>query len=220
MIYPFNILREDIFPIFGNQFNELPAYINLSIDNDSVDNICKNQTQREFNDYMISEMNKVGKRTALSGYLEDRTSLLRKYPQMVNENRVYHLGVDISAPLGTNIYAPLTGEVVEAYYEEGDGNYGGLIVLRHNIENCIFYSLYGHLNKTVLPSVGTIINKGDIFARLGDFEENGNWFHHTHLQVLTEKGYNEGWISKGYCSPKDFTTIDRYCPNPIFLLRF
>ena len=139
---------------------------------------------------------------------------------MVAENRIYHLGVDVTGPLGTDVYAPLPGEVVQSYYEEGDGNYGALIVLKHNINDCTFYSLYGHLNRSILPKVGTKVNKGEKFAKIGDFNENGNWFHHVHLQVFTEKGYNDGWVSKGYCSGKDLPRISKLCPNPIFLLRF
>ena len=219
-MYPYNLLNEEIYPLFGKNIGELPVYINLSVDNENVENICSTKTQKEFNDYMISEMKKNNRHTAVSGYLEDRTSLLRKYPQMVKENRVYHLGVDVTGPLGTDIYAPISGEVAQSYYEEGDGNYGGLIVLKHEINDCIFYSLYGHLNRNILPKVGDKINKGDKFAKIGDFHENGNWFHHVHLQVFTEDGYNNGWVSKGYCSGKDFVKIDKFCPNPNFLLRF
>lgn len=218
-IYPYNLLKEEIFPLFGPEISELPVYIDISIDNEYVERICSSQTQKEFNDYMISEMQKHNCHTAVSGYLEDRTTLLKKYPQMVSENRVYHLGVDVTGPLGTDIYAPINGEVVESYYEEGEGNYGGMIVLKHDINKCVFYSLYGHLNRTILPAVGTKINKGEKFAKIGDFHENGNWFHHVHLQVFTELGYSNGWINKGYCSGKDLVHIDKFVPNPVFLLR-
>ena len=165
-------------------------------------------------------MNENNTTTAVSGYLEDRTPVLKKYPQMVKEKRIYHLGVDVSAPLGTELYAPLNGEVVMAEYEEGDGNYGGMIVLKHNVNGVVFYSLYGHLNRSILPALGTEFKRGEKFAKLGDFNENGNWFYHTHLQVLTEDGYTNGWAHKGYCSLNDIITIDRYCPNPIFMLKF
>ncbi len=42
-----------------------------------------------------------------AGYLERRDSLLRDCPQMVEENRFYHLGLDVIAPLGTQLHAPL-----------------------------------------------------------------------------------------------------------------
>lgn len=219
LIYPFNLLNEEIYPIFGNKITGLPTFIDLSKNNKNVDEICNNYTQKEFNDYMISEMNNHGTKWAVSGYLEDRTTLLKKYPQMVNENRVFHLGLDITAPLNTEIFSILDAEVVISEYESGDGNYGGMLVLKHNINDYIFYTLYGHLNVKYLPNIGTNIKKGDIIGKLGDFNENGNWFYHTHLQVLTEIGYKNGWVHKGYCSDKDLPYIGNLCPNPIFLLK-
>ncbi|HSQ98268.1 MAG TPA: peptidoglycan DD-metalloendopeptidase family protein [Rickettsiales bacterium] len=219
IIYPFNLLEENIFPILNNQVNGLPVYIDLSKENNNVDKICNSQTQKEFNNYMFNELKQSRKSWAVSGYLEDRTTLLKKYPQMVTENRVYHLGVDITAPVSSSLFSPLDSKVVLSEYEEGDGNYGGMIVLRHSVGGLIFYTLYGHLNRSELPKVGQIIKKGEKFAKIGDFFENGNWFYHIHLQVLTEKGYTDGWIHKGYCSGKDLINIDKYCPNPIFMLK-
>lgn len=220
MIYPYNLLQENVYPLFGRDNSELPLYIDLSISNSTVDDICAQHTQKEFNDYIQAELHKHNKRRAVSGYLENRTSLLRKYHQMVSENRVYHLGVDVTGSPGSEIYAPLSGEVIESFYEEGDGNYGGLAVMKHEVNGCAFYSLYGHLNVKSLPKVGSVIEKGEMIGKIGDFKENGNWFHHVHLQVFTEKGYKEGWINKGYCSGNDLVNIDQFCPNPVFLLRF
>lgn len=219
IIYPFNLLEEKLFPVFNNKTSGLPLYVDLSKNNKNVDEICNHQTQVEFNKYMLDELKKNSKTWAVSGYLEDRTTLLKKYPQMVSENRVYHLGLDITVPLRSELFAPVAGKVVISEYEEGDGNYGGMVVLEHNIGGLIFYSLYGHLNKNELPTINKIIQKGEKFAKIGDFNENGNWFHHTHLQVLTERGFKEGWVHKGYCSDKDLANIDKYCPNPIFLLK-
>lgn len=220
MIYPYNLLQENVYPLFGRDNSELPLYVDLSISNSTVDDICAQHTQKEFNDYIQAELHKHNKRRAVSGYLENRTSLLRKYHQMVSENRVYHLGVDVTGSPGSEIYAPLSGEVIESFYEEGDGNYGGLAVMKHEVNSCAFYSLYGHLNVKSLPKVGSVIEKGEMIGKIGDFKENGNWFHHVHLQVFTEKGYKEGWINKGYCSGNDLVNIDQFCPNPVFLLRF
>ncbi|MDD2839553.1 MAG: peptidoglycan DD-metalloendopeptidase family protein [Rickettsiales bacterium] len=219
IIYPFNLLEEKLSSIFGNKTIGLPLYVDLSKKNKNVDEICNYKTQIEFNKYMLDELKKNNKAWAVSGYLEDRTTLLKKYPQMVSENRVYHLGLDITVPLGSELFAPVNGKVVISEYEKGDGNYGGMVVLEHNIGGLAFYSLYGHRNKNELPIVGNIIKKGEKFDKIGDFNENGNWFHHTHLQVLTEEGYKNGWVHKGYCSDKDLANIDKYCPNPIFLLK-
>jgi hypothetical protein len=156
----------------------------------------------------------------LASYLEDREAILSKYPQMREEQRYFHLGLDIIVPLGTPLHAPLDSVVQESGYEEGQGNYGGNVLLRHDSPKFdTFYSLYGHLNKENLPAPGDRFAAGDVFACIGDFHENGYWFYHTHLQVITRKGYENGWVSKGYCSRQDLAIMDNICPSPLLLFR-
>jgi murein DD-endopeptidase MepM/ murein hydrolase activator NlpD len=219
-IYPFNLLTKTLSPLFIESNGEAPIFIDLSKDNLEVES-SRYKDQREFNNYMFGKLSESGKKFAVSGYLENRMTSLKKYPQMLKEGRFYHLGVDITAALGTDLHAPLDGEVVVSEYEEGEGNYGGMIVLKHVENGVTFYSLYGHLNRKILLPIGSKVKKGEKFAKIGDFDENGNWFHHTHLQVFTEEGFNSNyWVHRGYCSEKDIATIDKFCPNPAFLLRF
>ena len=60
---------------------------------------------------------------------------------------------------------------------------------------------------------------GDAFAEIGDFHENGNWFYHTHLQVITQKGLDRGYLSKGYCAESDLKEMNELCPSPIPLFK-
>jgi len=156
----------------------------------------------------------------VSSYLESRERILSDCPQMVKEQRFYHLGLDIIVPLGTPLHAPLAATVKESGYEAGEGNYGGYVLLQHESpEFETFYSLYGHLGRESLPAPGTMYRAGKAFARIGDFHENGNWFYHTHLQIITAQGLEQGYLSKGYCSATDLTDIDRLCPAPLTLFR-
>ena len=156
----------------------------------------------------------------VASYLENRETILCQYPQMREDSRYYHLGLDIIVPLDTPLHAPLDAVVQESGYEEGDGNYGGNVLLRHDSPYFeTFYSLYGHLNRSSLPEPGTRFKAGEVFARIGDFHENGNWFYHTHLQTITQKGVDRGWVSKGYCTAGDLAVIDGLCPSPLPLFR-
>ncbi len=120
----------------------------------------------------------------LAAYLERRDTLLAKFPQMVAEQRFFHLGLDIIVPVGTTLCTPLDAEVVEVGYESGDGNFGGFVLLKHGLaDGEPFYSLLGHLDRDRLPALATTLSAGEAFAFVGDFHTNGNWFHHTHLQV-------------------------------------
>ncbi len=156
----------------------------------------------------------------VAAYLENRAKLLADCPQMVAEQRFVHLGLDIIVPLGTPLHAPLAGTVAESGYESGEGNYGGFVLLRHDSPYFqSFYSFYGHLRRSSLPGIERTFAAGEPFAEIGDFHENGNWFYHTHLQVITAKGLANGYIAKGYCNERDLAQMDALCPSPIPLFK-
>ncbi|MDA3832492.1 MAG: peptidoglycan DD-metalloendopeptidase family protein [Spirochaetales bacterium] len=137
---------------------------------------------------------------------------------MIRERRFYHLGLDIVVDVGVPLHAPLHAQVKESGYEEGGGNYGGFVLLEHQDSHFeTFFSLYGHLKKDRLPVPGTRLKAGEYFAETGDFYENGNWFYHTHIQVITKQGLAAGYLSKGYCTAADLSVIDRLCPSPLML---
>ena len=104
------------------------------------------------------------------------------------ERRTRHLGIDIFAPAGTAIHAPLDGVVESVTYNADPLDYGHTLVLRHETaQGRPFFTLYGHLGGS-LPSLcapGQTIKAGDLVAHLGDWHENGGWAPHLHLQVIT-----------------------------------
>jgi hypothetical protein len=139
---------------------------------------------------------------------------------MAADQRFIHLGLDVIVPLGTPLHAPLDATVAESGYESGEGNYGGYVILKHESPHFMtFYSFYGHLRRQSLPPAGSNLPAGAAFAAIGDFHENGNWFHHTHIQVITQKGLDAGYASKGYCCESDLMEMNTLCPSPIPLFR-
>jgi len=156
----------------------------------------------------------------VSSYLENREKALSQCPQMVDEKRFYHLGLDVIVPVDTPLHAPLAATVKQSGYEKGDGNYGGHVLLEHSSSSFeTFFSFYGHLNKDKLPANGKSLQPGEAFAYIGDFHENGFWFYHTHFQILTQKAVDLGYISKGYCSAQDLAQMDGLCPCPLSLFK-
>ncbi|MBT5547053.1 MAG: peptidoglycan DD-metalloendopeptidase family protein, partial [Desulfobacula sp.] len=187
----------DIQPIFKNLTGD-PMEVDMSVDSPIFDTIDV-RDQKGFQKFLDDRL-KNNNTWGVASYLENREIVLSQCPQMVEEQRFYHLGLDIIVPLATPLNAPLDASVKESGYEAGEGNYGGNVLLMHESPYFdTFYSLYGHLNKERLPAVGTHFKAGDPFAFIGDFHENGNWFYHTHLQVITQKGFDQGYLSKGYC---------------------
>jgi len=219
MKYPYCLYspRVKIHPLVRKLKGE-PYVLDLSFRNPSLLEL-ENRDQMELQNRIDQAM---GDRHTwgLAGYLERRDTLLRDCPQMVSEERFYHLGLDVIVPAGTPLHAPLSAVVETAGYEEGEGNYGAYVLLRHeDVSGEPFYSLYGHLSRGDLPAEGARVKAGRPFAVVGDFHENGNWFHHTHLQIITREGFEKGYVSKGYCTRMDLADMPDLCPSPIPFFR-
>jgi murein DD-endopeptidase MepM/ murein hydrolase activator NlpD len=223
MIYPICLFNVNIYPLLGGHFNKMPAYLPFGDDDELLLEERRKVgegSQEELQAAIWRHLDSVGAKWAVSGYPEKR-ELLGGYKRIRSDEnpRPYHIGVDITVPAGTKVYAPLDGEVVISEYEEGPGNYGGLIVLKHDINGCIFYSVYGHMDALSLLSKGTKAKAGAIIGIVGNMEQNGGWGEHIHLQVLTQKGFDEGWAYKALCSKDDLKRVAEICPNPMFLVR-
>ncbi|MCL2163891.1 MAG: peptidoglycan DD-metalloendopeptidase family protein [Oscillospiraceae bacterium] len=212
-----NEYYKKLIPIIGDDFDAPPLYVPLSNENENIGFFAKASTI-EFQLFLDELISKNSTRWSISYYLEDRSAILMRFPQMANEKRFYHLGIDINVPLGTKLYSPFDSDVIISDYEEGDGNYGGFTVLRCQQQTTVFYLLFGHLNPGKLPCPGTRLRHGEAFSQVGDMSQNGNWHYHTHLQALTEKAFANGWLNKGYCKKSDLPTIKEYCPNPFVFL--
>ncbi len=221
MHYPYFLLQNQtpVFPLFGDVNKGDPFIFDFSDDNPETLELDE-RDQIMMTKYITRKLGEAKADWGVGGYLQRRANLLRFFPQIVGEERFFHLGLDITAPLGATLFAPLAGTLVESGYEKGEGNYGGYAVLKHTGNFDTFYSFYGHLSPETVVQEGTELKAGEPFARLGDYDQNGNWFYHTHLQVLTEKGYGDGFVHKGYCTEKMIATIGEYAPSPLFLLRY
>ena len=103
--------------------------------------------------------------------------------------RNIHVGIDIFAKAGTNIRAPLDGEVFILKDNAFEYDYGPTIILEHRVNSKDkFYTIYGHLSKKCLKllSVGKRIKKGQVFAEIGNYPINGNWPPHLHFQIAID----------------------------------
>jgi murein DD-endopeptidase MepM/ murein hydrolase activator NlpD len=219
MNYPFLLFSEKISlrPVFTGLVGD-PYVADLSRTSPLLEGLAA-RDQRQFQAVLAQRMG-TAHSWGVSPYLERRDTLLGDCPQMAAEERFIHLGLDVIVPLGTPLHAPLDAVVEQSGYESGEGNYGGFVLLRH--ENPAFepfFSFYGHLCKDRLPTAGNRFAAGERFAEIGDFHENGNWFHHTHFQVITEKGLAAGYAAKGYCTAGDLVEMNDLCPSPIPFFR-
>jgi len=135
--------------------------------------------------------------------------------------RTRHLGVDLFAPAGTPVHAPLAGEVAGTGWSSQRFDYGGWALLRHRTDDGVpFATFYGHLARSVFTDLefGRRINAGETFATLGGRSENGDWPPHLHLQLLAAGEEQWGETPDGVADPDDFAACAALYPNPAPLL--
>lgn len=219
MYYPLNLNGIDVYPLFGDFLKGKPYLFDFSSNNPKTSEY--NLTDfHQFNQMIFEEMEKSSCQWGIGKYLEERKNILREYPNIIEEQRYYHLGLDIVVPYDTPMFAPLDAEVYRVGKEEQIGNYGGYIMLKHDINEVIFYSFYGHLKTPHTVQVGDKIKAGEKFTCIGQESDSGGWFCHTHLQILTQQAIDDGYTHWGYISPKMMTKLDKYFPSPYFLFRY
>lgn len=214
------LLKEcDIFPLFGDLLKGQPYVFDFSSKNPKNLEYNLNDFQ-EFNDAIFNELKHSEKKWGIGKYLEERRNILRGSINIINEKRIYHLGLDIIVPYNSVVFCPLDGYVYKLGKETQKGNYGGYLILKHKIKNEIFYSLYGHLKTPHKVQLGQKILAGQELALIGKESDSGGWFCHLHLQVLTQKAMNEGYSEWGYIPKLLLSKVGEYFPNPNFLFKW
>lgn len=137
------------------------------------------------------------------------------------ERRTRHLGIDVFAPAGTPVFAPLAGRVRHVTYNADPLDYGNTLILEHDAGGVAFYTLYGHLGGS-LPGLlqhGDAVAPGQLIAHLGDWHENGGWAPHIHFQIMTDmlEQTDGNFFGVGHNSLWD--VWQSICPDPNLVLR-
>jgi peptidoglycan LD-endopeptidase LytH len=174
-----------------------------------------------FNDYVFATLLDNGRYTGVGGYNEHRVIYGRSSHFDGSEAaRCVHLGVDIWAPAGTPVRAPLAGRVHSFAFNDNFGDYGPAIILEHELAGFRFYTLYGHLTLASLDGLteGRLVEAGEVFTAIGPFPENGHWPPHLHFQLITELGTWRGDYP-GVCTLAERERYLQLCPDPNLLLR-
>ena len=157
----FNYKNEniDIYPLFGDLLNGKPYVFDFSSKNPKTLEYNLNDF-KEFNDDIFNELKNSGMSWGIGKYLEERRNILRGSINIINEKRIYHLGLDIIVPYNSVVFCPLYGTVYKFGKETQKGNYGGYLVIKHEIKDQTFYSLYGHLKTPHKVQLGQKILAG------------------------------------------------------------
>jgi len=219
MYYPYFLVNECRCTMFRNNLKGDGVFFDLS-DTSPLHDKLNFSSQNDLQNYANQQMQKHQTNWGISAFGEYRQKMFTAlgYEQMVLQKRFYHLGLDFWGAVGTSIHAPFDGTIMQSQYESGTGNYGGMIVLKITSSTTPYYIVFGHLDIDTLSIVNTTINKGDLIGHFGDMTCNGGYFHHSHIQVLTQKGYEQGYAHQGYATRITWQNIQEYCLDPTFLL--
>ena len=174
----------------------------------------------KFAKYITDTLQSNNARYGIGGYNEHRT-LYSKSPLFEGiEPRTVHLGIDIWGAAGTKVYAPLGGVVHSFAFNNNYRDYGATVILQHQLETKLFYTLYGHLSlKDLTPlQEGKFIIRGEVIGHLGQPEENGNWPPHLHFQVIKDMRIKKGDYP-GVCSIAETEKYLLNCPDPDLILQ-
>jgi murein DD-endopeptidase MepM/ murein hydrolase activator NlpD len=172
--------------------------------------------------FIWTEMKQNSAKVAVGGYLEPRGIYRRSTHFNEGDSlteRNIHLGLDLWIEAGTPIFAPLDAEVHSFKNNLNFGDYGPTIILKHQVEDIEFHTLYGHLSLESLSNleVGQKITKGQQIATLGTAEVNGDYPPHLHFQIIRDIGDYSGDYP-GVCNKLELGYYMQNCPDPNLLL--
>ncbi|MEP0712319.1 peptidoglycan DD-metalloendopeptidase family protein [Algoriphagus sp.] len=212
----------DFFPIMGEALTkDNTVVLDFSPTNPALEFIDLSNTQ-SFNTYVFDQITEQNYTYGIGGYLENRAIYSRSevFATAEADFRNIHLGIDIWAISGTSIFAPMDGIIHSFQDNAGFGNYGPTIILQHEYEREIFYSLYGHLSRADLEKleIGQKVKAGEKFCEIGPYPENGDWPPHLHFQLMLDLMGNTGDFP-GVCSVRELEKFKAICPNPTIVLR-
>ena len=105
--------------------------------------------------------------------------------ELFSSERNIHVGIDIAAPVGTEVFAFASGRVFLFDYNSAEGDYGYTLITEHEIESQKFFALFGHLSEKSIKTknINQGFDRGEVIAWVGDKHENGGWNPHLHFQL-------------------------------------
>jgi murein DD-endopeptidase MepM/ murein hydrolase activator NlpD len=196
--------------------------LDLSISNHDLQQVDVSSSQA-LEQYINQHIQKHNGLVAYGGYNETRNIYQRSThfnQQNQDTERNIHIGLDLWLAAGSPIFAPLDAKVHSFKNNTNYGDYGPTIILKHELNNKAFYTLYGHLSLDAIANlrVGQAFQQGEQIATLGDASVNGDYPPHLHFQMIRDlQGYEGDYA--GVCSKKDLDFYLGNCPDAGFLIK-
>ena len=177
-----------------------------------------------FSAYISAKLKSLHGTIGIGGYDENRQvysrSRLFDATNIMKEPRRLHIGIDVWAPAGMPVFAPLGGMIHSFAYNNQFGDYGATLILLHQLDGIPFYTLYGHISLKDIEALqeGHYVIRAQEIAHLGEPHENGHWPPHLHFQIMFDMGIYKGDYP-GVCSFTERTKYLNNCPDPDLILQ-
>ena len=195
--------------------------LDLSVTNVNLSN-QKLETSRDYEHYIHEYLDNHQAKIAFGGYQEHRNLYQRStvFKNQDSDERNIHIGLDLWINESAPIYAALDGTIHSLQNNDSLGDYGPTLILKHQIENFTFHTLYGHLSLNSLEDkkIGNFVKKGQHIAHLGLPPINGDYAPHLHFQIIIDMENKVGDYP-GVCSSKKLAFYLANCPDPNLLLK-
>ncbi len=185
----------------------------------TIDIIENSVAQEQF---VFGQIKNASARVGVGGYLENRKLYQRgNIFDTEADSRSLHLGIDLWIEAGTTVNTPFDGVVFSVKDNSGTGDYGPTVILEHQLEHHIFYTLYGHLSLDTLTNVkvGDRFMTGHKLCKIGNYPDNGDWAPHVHFQILTNLDDFKYGDYPAVCTQANLAKFSGYCPNPNLVLQ-
>ncbi|HEY4131645.1 MAG TPA: aminotransferase class III-fold pyridoxal phosphate-dependent enzyme [Gemmatimonadaceae bacterium] len=194
--------------------------LDLSIASPMLDGDLSNNDEPHLTQKIFAAMDAAGVRVSIGRYDEPRLLYVAPAfalgPNVTDEHRTIHIGLDLFADAGTPVFAPLAGTLHAFHDNATPQDYGPMLVLRHETDaGAEFFTLYGHLSRESLvgKKIGQVVRPGEQIATLGDATVNVGWTPHLHLQIITDL-LDLGIDFPGVARPSQRDAWTTLCPDP------
>lgn len=188
---------DDALPVVAADSSDPPpARIDLSVGSHFVPELSLLADEPALSRRIRERLAARGARLGLGEY--DEARLVYSADQFRTEGwdrpewRTVHLGLDLFAPAGTPVRAPIAGRVHSLRDNAAPGDYGPTVILEHAVRDATgplsFWTLYGHLDGDTLRALhpGLPVQAGGVVGRLGTPAVNGGWPPHVHFQLIAD----------------------------------
>ena len=211
--------RDNLASMFEPDFKYQRRFV---IPADGSDPSVPDISHESFDNWYNSKCADTGARYGIGRYGEDRSVYQTDAfaSPASPERRTMHMGLDVFAPANEPIFAPIAGTVHSIHDNAYALDYGPTLILRHETEEGTpFFSLYGHLSKSIfdLHQEGDLITPGQLIGHFGDWDVNGGWSPHLHFQIMTDMlGHKENFYGVGHKSL--WNVWEQICIDPDLML--